>query len=249
MVVVAVVLSIIACLAIDYFLQWRAREGMVVAGDHGALAAGTEFAAALSCAHGGPSDLLRVPTGVFLAPGHTWMRLERSGAVQVGAGQLPLRALGGLDALETRPAGAEIRRGDTIAVLKHGGRELRLRSPVAGTVQEVRVEACRDPRTVQPGTLEGSWLCRIAPRDLSGAIKRGFAGEEAIEWMRGEAGRVRDFISGMALDRSETSATLADGGLPLHGLADLVRPEQWENFTARFFEDADAAETVHPQRS
>ncbi|MBI5503401.1 MAG: hypothetical protein HY899_01260 [Deltaproteobacteria bacterium] len=249
MVVIAVVLSIFACLAVDYFLHWRVREGVVAVGASGALAAGADLAAAFTGAHGGPSDLLRIPDGVFLAPGHTWMRLERSGAVQLGAGQLPLRAMGELDALETAPVGTELRRGDTIAVLRHGQRELRLQSPVAGTVRSARTEAHRDPRCVQPGSVEGSWLCRVVPRDLPAALKRAFVAEEAREWMRSEAGRVRDFISATAARRPEAVATLADGGLPLHGLADLVSADQWQQFVTRFFEESGTAGGIDPQRS
>jgi len=218
MVVLAVVLSIIACIAVDYVMHWSAREGVVVAG-------GVQHA-----------DLLRVPGGVFFAPGHTWMRLERSGTLQLGAGQLPLRALGEVDAIETPPVGTQLRKGDPLAVLKHGKRELLLRCPVDGTVQSVRSEARKDPRSVQPGSLEESWLCRVQPSGLGAALREAFVAEEAREWMRHEAGRVRDFVSDLAARRPEACATLADGGLPLHGLADLVNAEQWQEFVTRFFD-------------
>lgn len=223
MVVFAVVLSIIACVAFDIVMHWNAREGVVIAGSP-------------------LSDLLRIPGGVFVAPGHTWMRLERSGALQLGAGQLPLRALGDIDAIETPPVGTELHKGDPLAVLKHGKRELLLRCPVDGTVQSVRSEARRDPRSVRPGSLEESWLCRVQPRGLSAALKEAFVAEEAREWMRHEAGRVRDFVSDLAARRPEACATLADGGLPLHGLADLVSTEQWQEFVTRFFDTDSAAD-------
>ena len=98
-----IVLTIAVCLTVDWII--RARKAARTAPATGPVEApwtreqvGREPGA----------ELAEVPGGVFLAPGHTWVQLEPSGAVRVGTDRLPMLALGGLQRLEVPEVGAEV---------------------------------------------------------------------------------------------------------------------------------------------
>jgi glycine cleavage system H protein len=179
------------------------------------------------------ADLLtKVPRGVFLAPGHTWLQLERSGGVRIGSDRFPLTALGGVDRLDVVNQGTRVRRGDVLARLGLGKRELRLLSPVQGKVTAVNHSLLAKPDDLHADPYKDGWFCSIRPERLATSLKRMVIAEETEEWMRSELGRLRDTLS----SREGALTALADGGPPVEGLACCLEQEEWEEFVERFFE-------------
>jgi glycine cleavage system H protein len=180
------------------------------------------------------ADLLKeVPRDVFLAPGHTWLQLERSGGVRLGSDRFPLTALGGVDRLDVVPEGTRVRQGDVLAHLGLGRRELRLLSPVEGTVTAVNRSLLAKPDDLHADPYKGGWFCSIRPERLATALKRMVIAEETEEWMRSELRRLRDILSS---SREGELTALADGGAPVQGLASCLEQEEWQEFVERFFE-------------
>jgi len=173
-----------------------------------------------------------VPAGIFLGPGHTWLRLD-GGAVRIGAGGLPLELLGGLDRAELKPAGTEVRRGEPVAVLRRGERTVTLPSPVDGTIAGVNPEVEADPQQVARDPFAGGWLLKVLPRGLDGAVKQMFVAEEAVDWMRRELQRLRDAVAGFGT--VSAVPTLPDGGLPVAGLAAAIPDQEWNELNTQFF--------------
>ena len=224
------------CITVDYFLRHRGALATVPAarptawpGDR--VAALSRTAAPLSTGIG--ADLLtHVPRGVFLAPGHTWLQLERSGGVRIGGDRFPLTALGGVDRLDVANEGTRVRQGDVLARLGSGKRELRLLSPVEGRVTAVNHSLLAKPDDLHADPYKAGWFCSIQPERLATSLKRMVIAEETEEWMRSELGRLRDTLS----SREGALTALADGGPPVEGLACCLEQEEWEEFVERFFE-------------
>jgi glycine cleavage system H protein len=231
-----VFLTFIICATVQYFLQHRRSLAKVSAAGAMALPAVGAAARSLeSVAVGAGMDaglLTHVPRGVFLAPGHTWLQLERSGGVRLGSDRFPLTALGELDRLDVVPEGTRVRQGDMLAELGSGERELRLLSPVQGTVTAVNDSLLAKPGDLHADPYERGWLCSIRPEGLAASLKRMFIAEETEEWMRSELRRLRDSLS----SREGELIALADGGQPIQGLAGCLEPEEWDEFVERFFE-------------
>lgn len=229
-------LTFIICATVQYFLEHRRALATVSAADPMALQAGSTVARSLGAVAVGAGMeaglLTNVPRGVFLAPGHTWLQLERSGGVRIGSDRFPLTALGEVDRLDVVPEGTAVRQGDVIAELGSGQRGLRLLSPVEGTVTSVNDSLLAKPGDLRADPYERGWLCSIQPRRLAASLKRMFVAEETEEWMRSELQRLRDSLS----SREGDSIALADGGSPIQGLADHLEPEEWDEFVERFFE-------------
>lgn len=232
-----ILLMCAVCITLDYFLRQRgvlataSPAGATAWTGERAVAPGTGAAPALSEIDAG--SLTNVPEGLFLAPGHTWLRLGPSGSVRVGSDRFPLTALGGVDRLDVAPEGTRIRQGDVLARMGRGERELRLLSPVEGEVTAVNEVLRANPEDLPADPYKGGWLCSIRPRRLASSLKRMVIAEDTQEWMRSELHRLRDTLS----SRGGELVALADGGAPVQGLGDCLEQEDWEKFVECFFED------------
>lgn len=180
-----------------------------------------------------PAYVHQVPAGVFVGPGHAWLRLQPKGAVTLGAGRLPVLLLGGLDQVEAGEPGVEVRRGDPLAVLHRNGRSVTLRSPVDGTLVGVNPRVGSDPGLVTDDPFGQGWLVRLSPKNLGAAVHDLFVAERAGAWMRQELAKLRDLVVGLTGPSPE--AQLTDGGLPVAGLASRLTDEAWEEISERFF--------------
>ena len=105
--------------------------------------------------------------GLVYAPGHTWLQPRIGGALELGLDDLAQRLLPGVSAVELPRVGTKIARGDTIATLSGGGREVRVRAPVPGVVAGVNAAVVRDPGLVKREGYGRGWLVAIDPSDGS----------------------------------------------------------------------------------
>ena len=221
MVVVLVLLTITTFLIIDHFLRKSQVESEL------SLVGGVSADA---------SDLVQVPGGTYLAPGHTWVRPAADGPLFVGADRLSLHALGGVDHVQLVEPGTTVRAGQPIATLGRGQRLVRLYSPVDGVVESVNHNAERDPGRLQADPYQTGWLYEIRTQGLAAALRRMFIAEEATAWMRREIGRLRDVISSLRAPQAEAAPALFDGGVPVDGFAENLSPEQWVAVVEALFE-------------
>jgi hypothetical protein len=130
-----------------------------------------------------------------------------------------------------------VHRGDPAAVLRKGGREVKLRTPVDGEVTAVNAALAGRPETLAERPFGGGWLVTLAPRNLGAAIRRMFVAEGAVEWMRRELARLREALVGLG-GGELAGATLPDGGLPVEGLAERLTDEGWRSLSAELFDPA-----------
>jgi glycine cleavage system H protein len=235
-VVVLVLLTITTFLIIDHFLRTPSVEGELSLVGNGAT---VRNAPPLGIAGGvgrGVLGLAGVPGGTYLAQGHTWVRPEPEGPVLMGADQLPLHALGGVDHVQLLEPGTEVRAGQPVATLGRGRRLVRLYSPVDGVVEAANHEAQADPDRVKADPYGKGWLYTIRPQGLAAALRRMFVAEEATTWMRREIGRLRDVISSLGTAGAEPVPALLDGGAPVDGFAEELSDEQWVAVVETLFE-------------
>ena len=125
--------------------------------------------------------------------GHTWVRPEPDGTLTVGLDDLARRLVGTPERVELPAPGTRLQVNAPAGRLTARGNDVRVLSPVEGTVVEVRGEGASSTLRVEPG---GSPDLRHL---LSGAEVRAWALRELERLQR-------------ALGTSELGAALADGG-------------------------------------
>ncbi len=146
------------------------------------------------------------------APGHTWLRERGAGTLELGLDDLGQRLLPSVTAVELPRPGRAIAKGEPIAILASGGREVAIPSPIYGTVAGVNAAVLRDPGLVKRDGYARGWLVAIAPADAAWkALPR--AGD-AESFLRHEAARFGRFLE------ERLGFAAADGG-------ELVSPAPW----------------------
>jgi glycine cleavage system H protein len=125
--------------------------------------------------------------------GHTWVRPETDGTLTVGLDDLARRLLGTPEKMELPRAGDELEVNGPAGRVTTHGKEVRVLSPVEGTVVEVRGEGPSATLRVDPGG--------------SPDLRHLLSGREARAWALRELERLQ-----RAAGSESLGAALADGG-------------------------------------
>ena len=171
----------------------------------------------------------RLPAGVFLQPTFTWSQVRSGGEVEIGVHPMLLSLVGPSRRLETRPVGEHVNRGDPLFTLEGCGRELTVRSPIAGRVIAANAPAPSDT-TWQS---RSDHTCLVGPDDLQSDIPLWMVGQSAVDWTKAQYGRIRDHLLARAA-HPDTGLTLADGGELPEGALSSMDPEDWAAFERVF---------------
>jgi glycine cleavage system H lipoate-binding protein len=150
--------------------------------------------------------------GVLYAPGHTWLQARGTAALELGIDDLAQRLLPSVTAVELPRAGTLVARGEPIATIYGGGREVKIRAPIPGVVVGVNAAVLRDPGLVKRDGYANGWLVAIAPQDESWrSLPRGVLAET---WIARESNRWNRFLE------EQLQFAAADGG-------ELIAPAPW----------------------
>ena len=160
----------------------------------------------------------RLPLDRLYHRGHTWAHPEPDGTVTVGLDDLGRRLLGSPDRLELPPAGTELVVNGVALVARKGAADVRILSPVDGTV-------------VSTGSAEEGWLLRVAPPAGGFDLGHLLAGAEVRLWFLREVERLERVLSA----DGETGPALADGGSPVEDLSRAIPPAQWDRTFGEMF--------------
>jgi glycine cleavage system H lipoate-binding protein len=211
-----VVLTLLACLAIDWLLQRRgspARSARVLDG-----------LVPLNCTRA---------EGLFYGPGHTWARLEPDGSARIGIDDFARRVVGRVDRIETVTEGVELGRRDAAFVLHQGDKSVGFAAPLEGEVMAVNRTALDDPAQVASDPYGDGWLMQVRSKNLAAALRSLRVGEEAGRWLHEETERLRRFLNAQPA-ADAVGATLQDGGEPRAALLERLDARAWERFEHEF---------------
>jgi len=134
-----------------------------------------------------------LPPDRFYHRGHTWVRPEADGTLTVGLDDFARRLVGTPEWMELPPPGTRLEVNGPAGRLTAHGNDVRVLSPVDGTVVETRGQGAGVTLRVDPG----------GAADLRHLL----SGEEARAWALRELERLQ-----RALGPREVGAALADGG-------------------------------------
>ena len=163
---------------------------------------------------------LDYPDDRYYHRGHTWVKLIEDGNVTVGLDELARHLVGTPDFCNMPQVGEELELNQTAWRMKKNGNEIFVRTPIEGTVVAV-------------GGPERDWYLKIRPRfDLSEPVtlRHLLRGPEVPGWTNRELERLQG-----QLGAAHTPPTLADGGLLLPDLMNVIPDADWESVLADTF--------------
>lgn len=173
-----------------------------------------------------------VPDGVFLYPTLTWGRLHPEGDVELGIHPLLLGLLGESSRIEPLGELGRVEKGDPIARIVAGDREMVVRAPTGGRVTATNPRTTGTPSWGEAIWDEG-WVCRVRPDRLSDEIGGWPISDRAAEWTKRRYGDIRDGILGLT-PHGGPELMLADGGEIPIGVLTQLDTEAWHQFEKDF---------------
>lgn len=217
MVVIFAALTIIALLALDYFViqpRQRKKSEEISIGELIPL-----------------SDTLKdLPAGVFLQPTFTWTKMKETGGLVLGLHPLILGLIGPPYEVELLKDKEIVKKGEPLFRINKNGRNVTIKSPVDGEITAFNQALIGETSWEE---LNESWLYRIAPKNLSAEVPTWHLAGDAQKWARDQFQEIKSYLYS-ALSPGNVGVTLADGGdIPIGVLSELDE-NHWEDFQKKF---------------
>lgn len=220
MVAIFVILTFAAMLVIDHLLL---RQPLVLADEN--LAAETPRPRLRPSVVAG----FEVPENVSFHPGHTWALAETPEMVRVGVDDFAAKVAGKVDRVSIPSRGQWIRQGQKIISMYRDGRELKLVSPIEGTVIDVNENVIRDPETAAKSPYGEGWLLKVHSPDARTNFKNLLNGTLARRWMDDAASKLRTFMPAPA------GAVAHEGGVAVEDVQTHIADADWDNAARELF--------------
>lgn len=224
MVAVFVILTIGAFIAVDSIVQWSKsrKERALRREPMSGLAQALAF------------EGVRAPSGLFLDPGHTWVRVDASGRAQIGLDDFAQNVIGRIDEVELPKEGQDIRRGEKLFAIRQGDRKTEFPAPVDGVAVNVNSLLAKDPSALKQSPYKQGWVCAITPKNLAKNLRKMLIAEETAEWFEKEKERFREFIAVRPIQTMTLGRVLQDGGQLTEGVLELMDQATWDLFNREF---------------
>ncbi|MFH0788132.1 MAG: glycine cleavage system protein H [Pseudomonadota bacterium] len=147
-----------------------------------------------------------MPKNYYFHRGHTWARVEYGGRIRVGVDDFALRLLGSVEEFALPELGQAICQDRPELGLRRGNKEAQILSPVKGVVVAVNPKIKKAAAVANRSPYDLGWLMVVAPNRLTPNLRNLFFGNDSLNWMEKEAGRLT------ALVTEETGFKLAATG-------------------------------------
>jgi len=130
----------------------------------------------------GSARVINVPGGVYISGEHAWVSIQMTGEGLIGLDDLFYKMVGTPASISLPAEGQQVRKGDTLFVLRRGERSLTFRSPLSGRVSKVNheLEFNLDLMRIRP--YDQGWICMIEPTSLTGDLSGMKLGADAVAW-------------------------------------------------------------------
>jgi len=222
MTAIAVVLTFIVFLTIDYF---RSRKRVV-------QTAQQQVAEPVTAEPRLPAPVVagfELPPQFRYHPGHTWALSESPTMVRVGLDSFAGRLAGKIDHIMAPARGQWLRQGQKLATIFHAGMRAELISPIEGEVTGVNQAVLDDPQLALRDPYGEGWLITVNSPDAKTSFRNLLSGALARKWMEEAALRLRMRMPALA------GAVAQDGGMAVDDLTTELPNENWKDLTAEFF--------------
>jgi glycine cleavage system H lipoate-binding protein len=149
-----------------------------------------------------------IPSNIFLSKGHTWLKKDVDGLINIGIDEFGMTALGTLSIVNCAPVGKVLRRGETLFEGAYKNNSVKFLSPINGVVKFVNTDII-GKNISNPYENYG---VRLFSNDYQENQEMFLSGNKAIDWMKKEYIKLEKFINDHSPKVELTGTTMFDGG-------------------------------------
>lgn len=149
-----------------------------------------------------------VPSNILFSKGHTWLKKNMDGLIDIGIDEFGMTALGALSILNCATMGKELKRGETLFEAAYGNKIVKFRSPINGIVESVNTDII-GKKISNPYE---SWGVQLSSKNFAENQGMFFRESEAIDWMKKEFIKLKKFINTHSPKVELAGTTMFDGG-------------------------------------
>jgi glycine cleavage system H protein len=175
-----------------------------------------------------------VPDGFFYHPGHAWAKVETGNVVTVGVDDFAQKLVGKIDVVRLPEIGTTIYQGDKAFELGIESKTIPVLAPVEGQIVAINKDILDSPNRINEDAYGSGWLCKVYSPRWTANMKNLLSGSLAQKWTD-EAG---DVLVSRITDPA-LGATMADGGVPVAGIAKSIAPDRWDEVAKEMLLTAD----------
>jgi len=174
---------------------------------------------------------LIVPEGFYFSKGHVWAKLIGGNKIKAGIDDFVIHALGKILVTEIIPTGSKIKKGDIMMKGKIDTKTVKFLSPIDGMIDSVNKEIVGK---VVSDPYNSDWGVVIKNDNLNNALVPFYIGNIAINWMKNEFKRLKDFLIMNSYKPELVGVTMYDGGNVIEGAIAQLDENAMKDFEAIF---------------
>lgn len=174
---------------------------------------------------------LIAPEGFYFSKGHVWAKSMSSDKIRTGIDDFVIHALGKILVSEIAPAGSQIKKGDVLIKGIFDSKTVNFFSPVDGTVDSVNTDLVGK---IISDPYNNDWGVVIKTEDAGKALTPLFMGTNAVNWMKNEFKKLKDFLVMNSVKTDLAGVTMYDGGNVMEGAIANLDENTAKDFEAMF---------------
>ncbi len=174
--------------------------------------------------------VITVPSNLFFSKGHTWLKKNIDGLIEIGIDPFGTTALGPLLIQKCVISGKELTRGEMIFEGSYGNKTVKFLSPINGIVKTINADII-GKKISNPYE---AWGVKMISNDSPENSDLFFAGSEALNWMKKEFIKLKGFIHDHSPKVDLAGETMYDGGLLSNDAVTLLVDKSVNDFEKEF---------------
>ncbi|MCX6167758.1 MAG: hypothetical protein NTX65_00325 [Ignavibacteriales bacterium] len=175
-------------------------------------------------------NIFAIPANIIISKGHTWLKKNTDGIIDIGIDAFGTTALGTLSILKCAEVGKELKRGEMIFEGAYGNKIIKFQSPVNGIVKSLNANIIGNKISEPYET----WGVQLISKDFPENRELFFSGREALNWMKKEFIKLNNFIDSHLPNVEMVGTTMYDGGSLTNETASLLVDQSAYDFEKEF---------------
>ncbi|MFH1852217.1 MAG: hypothetical protein ABIA75_07730 [Candidatus Neomarinimicrobiota bacterium] len=225
--VIILVIFVLACLSIDYYLKKRRKRVI----EKSPILHNKTFQLR--------QNRVLVPQGIYFAKSHAWAYLIETGLVRVGLDDFLKHIIGRVTRISASGNNASIIQNEALLNLEQDEKKLTIAAPISGRVKRINPEILNNPQNALGLPYKDRWIYELEPANWEEETKNLHLGRTASKWIEKEFIRLKEFFAYLMSGDGSSSAyatILQDGGEIAEKVLEYSGQETWQKFQVEFLD-------------